>query len=358
MKNYNHNFKNALFLCGIVSLFSACVSSVPLSVLQPAMMKIPDHITTIAVIDRSKPSKGWLNALEGAVTGESIGQDREGRLKAVQGLTDALSKTPRFNVKSTGIEMIGSETGSSMLPPLDWYEIEGLCKKYGSEALAVIEMFDTDLNVRTNRREVKTKTKDKRDSIYIEFDAERRLDVKLGWRLYDPQNKIILDEVVTTRGGDSKGTGVNEQKAKNNLPPIYRVVEDISFGAGLDYGARIAPTWVTFQRNYFGNAKGVYAEQMQKAARYAQTSDWIKAAEIWQSVAIQKTDIKAAGKAVFNMAVANECLGKLDIALDWANKAYGEYGVKNAKSYIETLKMRQNDERKVQQQLVKPKEKV
>jgi hypothetical protein len=55
------------------------------------------------------------------------------------------------------------------------------------------------------------------------------------------------------------------------------------------------------------------------------------------------------------MAVANESLGKLDSALDWAKKAYTDFGNKKAKSYIETIKMRQNDERKLEYQLAKPK---
>jgi hypothetical protein len=74
MKNCKPFFIYALFMGGISFLLSACTASVPLRVLQPAMMKIPDHITTIAVVDRSKPAKGWLNVLEGLASGESIGQ--------------------------------------------------------------------------------------------------------------------------------------------------------------------------------------------------------------------------------------------------------------------------------------------
>lgn len=354
MKRSNQTLRKISFFCSLLALFSACSTSTSLQVLQPAMMKIPDHITTIAVVDRSKPAKGWLTALEGLGTGEGIGQDKEGRKRAVQGLTEALSKTPRFTVKGTGVELIGSSTGNSMLPPLDWKDIENYCIQYGADAIAVIEMFDSDQSVNTNRREYKEKNKEKVEVTRVSYSAARRLDVKIGWRLYDPKTKIILDEVVTRRGKDNTGTGDTEQKAKNNLPSVSRIVEDISFDAGLDYGARIAPTWITLRRNYFSSAKGAYNEDMKKAVRYVESSDWIKAAEIWQAIGSQKNDIKAAGRAVFNIAVANECLGKLDSALEFANKAYTEYGVSEAKTYIETLKMRQNDERKLEQQLVKP----
>jgi Family of unknown function (DUF6340) len=344
-----------MVLFSILCSLNSCAPSTQIRALKPAQMKIDDHIATIAIIDRSKPSKGWLTALEGAVTGESIGQDKDGRRKAVQGLAEALSKTPRFSLKETGIELIGSETGSSMLPPMDWNEVMNICQKYGADALAVIEMFDSDQNIQIRRNSTKIKSKSGGDSTRIEFEADRRLDVKLGWRLYDPKTKIIVDEVMTTRGGDSREKGDTEQKARARLPSIYRVVDDVSYGAGLDYGARIAPTWITLNRTYFGKTKGIYEEKMKQATRYAEASDWLKAAEIWQPIAQQNTDIKTAGKAAFNMAVANESLGKLDSALDWAKKAFTEFGNKEAKNYIEVLKMRQNDERKVEHQLTKPK---
>ena len=342
-------------LASLILCLSACSPSIQIRALQPAQMKIDDHISTIAIVDRSKPSKGWLNALEGAVTGEAIGQDKSGRRKAVQGLAEALSKTPRFSLKETGIELTGSETGSSMLPPMDWNEVMSICQKYGADALAVIEMFDSDQNVRTRRDDIKTKSKSGRDSIRIEYEADRRLDIKMGWRLYDPKSKIIIDEIVVTQGADSREKAETETKARDRLPSIYRVIEDVSYKTGLDYGARIAPTWVTLNRTYYGKAKGTYEEKMKQAARYAEAGDWLKAAEIWQPIAQQKSDLETAGKAAFNMAVANESLGKLDLALDWAKKAYTEFSNKKAKSYIETIKMRQNDERKLEYQLTKPK---
>lgn len=60
---------------------------------------------------------------------------------------------------------------------------------------------------------------------------------------------------------------------------------------------------------------------------------------------------KAAGRAAYNMAVAAEVNGNLDIALDWAQKSWTEYGNKRAREYIHTIKARQNDARKVASQL-------
>jgi len=51
------------------------------------------------------------------------------------------------------------------------------------------------------------------------------------------------------------------------------------------------------------------------------------------------------------MAVAAEKSGNLEVALEWANKAWNEYGNKKARNYIETIKQRQNDARKVEYQM-------
>ena len=94
-----------ILLFPLFALFGSCMKSTSLTVLQPAQMTLPEHISTVAVVDRSKPSNGWLNVLEGLFTGEASGQDRRSREEAVRGLTDALTRTPRFTVKNTGIEI-------------------------------------------------------------------------------------------------------------------------------------------------------------------------------------------------------------------------------------------------------------
>jgi hypothetical protein len=327
------------------------MSSTQLQVLQPAAFKVPDHINAIAVIDRSKPSSGWINVLEGAVTGESINADREGRRRAVQGLIENLTRTPRFTVKSTGIEMLGSRSGGSMPQPLDWQQIEDICKQYNVDAVAAIEFFDSDENITRSRKEVKEKNKEGKETIRSYFVANRRLNARLGWRLYDPQKQIIVDEAATTRGINNEAQGDTENKAIGNLPSPYKVIEDLGYGSGLDYGARIAPTWITVSRQYYTRAKGASADDMKRAARYADTKDWLKAAAIWQPIAENRADKKAAGRAALNMAVANEVLGKLDYALDWANKSYQDFNNNDAKNYIEQLKVRMNDARKVDYQM-------
>lgn len=339
----------ALFLA--FSLGS-CMRSTSLQILQPAQLTVPEHINTIAIIDRSKPSNGWLNVLEGVFTGEAIGQDRRSRMEAVSGLTDALTRTPRFQVKNTGIEMTGSKAGGNLPRPLDWDEIERICKQYGTDAVVAIESFDSDNSSSATRQVTKRKDKNGKEFSEVVYNARQRTGVHIGWRTYDPQRKVIFDEYVTDDFLERTATGDTERRALENLPHQVDVTRDVAFNVGIEYGARIAPIYVNVSRDYFVKAKG-YKTLMKQAGRHFENRNMEQATNMWKKIIAEAgtKNKKAAGRAAYNMAVASEVSGNLDIALDWAQRAWAEFGNKEARQYVHTLKQRQNDARKAASQL-------
>lgn len=345
--------KTALFGLLAPALLTGCLKSTQLTVLQPAQFKVPDHIAKVAVVDRSKPSNGWLNVLEGLFTGEAIGQDRESRQQAVRGLTDALERTPRFRVISTGIEMSGSKAGVYLPTPLPWSEVERICADYAADAVVTIESFDSDNNVATRQRQSKKKNKDGTTTTLIDYQAEMRTGVRIGWRFYDPRSKMIFDEYTTEDFLKNEHTGSSERNAVSGLPSQVSVTRKVAFNVGIEYGMRIAPVYITVNRQYYPKAKG-FSTQMEQATRFAQSGEWDKAAEIWKKVEVfAKDNTKAAGRAAYNMAIVAEVKGNLDIALEWAQKAWTQYGNKKARSYIEIIRQRQNDAKKVEYQMNK-----
>ncbi len=335
----------------IVLLLSSCSTSMTmLEVLQPSQLVLPDHVKTIATIDRSKPEKGFANVMEGLVSGEAIGQDREGRTRALLGLTDALSRTPRFNVKSTAVELSGSRNGSNMMPPLPWQEIESLCKRYDADAIAAIESFDSNTDLNYTSSQTKQKNKDGSETIKTSFTARRNIRVYIGWRLYDPQARVVLDETVITEFNEDTGYGSTQDAATKNLRDLYTVTRELSAKAGEKYGMRIAPVWITVSRNFYNTAKGAGEEPMERANRYVISGNWEEAAAIWRELTNQR-DQKTAGRAAHNLAVAAERLGALPTALDWAKQAYTKFGNKASQSYILILEQRIADQQRLDYQL-------
>jgi hypothetical protein len=337
------------FLLLLCIAFANCTRNINLTVLQPAQLTLPEHISKVAVVDRSKPSNGWLNVLEGLFTGEAIGQDRRSREEAVNGLNDALTRTPRFTVARTGIEMSGSKTGNNLPVPLSWAEIDKICADYGANAVVTIESFDSDNS--SSARRVETKRKDKNGKEYkdISYDALQRTGVRIGWRMYDPKRKIIFDEYTTDDYLERRGSGNTERDALSNLPSPVNVTRDVAYNVGLEYGSRIAPLYVTVSRPYYHKANG-HKSEMKQAARYLQARDFVKARAIWDRVAASG-DRKAAGRALHNLAVAAELEGNTQMAEELARKAWTEYGNKKARTYVTVLKMRQNDDRKAASQI-------
>jgi len=341
-----------LFSFFILLLFNSCGTSMTqLEVLQPAEFSVPGHIELIATVDRSRPRGGFSSFLEGALTGEDIGQDRRGRQSALDGLTNALTRTPRFQVRSTGLEMTGSRGGQRMELPLSWSEIERIAQRHNVDAVLVLESYDSDQSVRTRTQKYTEKNKDGEKIEKIRYISEGNMQVKLGWRLYDPKSRIIMDEFSARADTDVKGRGATEAAARADLPDQVRVARDVSYDAGIRYGMRIAPVWITVNREFYRTAKKEDKESMQMADRYIKANDWDSAVKVWKDLLNTAVDSKTAGKAAHNIAVADERYDRLESALDWAQKAYTQYGNKNSRTYIRELEQRLNDRRKVEMQM-------
>ena len=328
------------------------MTSTSVQVLQPAAFALPDYIETIATVNRTRPANKVGNVIEGIFSGETIGQDKSGARRTHEGLTDALTRTPRFNVKYTGIEMVGK--GSYAFPaPLRWRTVDSICDQFGANALAVVEKFDSNTGYNTNTSNRESKDKDGNVTKWVEYKTTMRTTVKLGWRLYDPKSRTLLDEFEVRETLDWQGDGRSESQAKSNLPHQIEAVNSVSYAAGQSYGMRIAPTWIRVSRSYYSKAKGSdqLESDMKEAARLARVDRWDDAALIWTQIAAGKNNPKAAGRAAYNLALASEWKGHLELATDWASRSYTDFGNKKARSYMSLLQRRLNEQERLAEQM-------
>lgn len=334
-------------LLGLLFL-SSCMSTTQLQVLQPAAFKVPEHIETVATVNRSLPKKSFTNAIEGMITGEGIGMDRSGGKRATEGLSNVLTRTPRFKVVHTGIEEKGS--GGYRFPePLSWEQVEQICVQYGADAVVAIEKFDSDFTTDFNSGTTTRKDDAGNEIVRRYTQATRNTEVRMGWRLYDLKNRRIIDEFDVMEGVVHDAEGDSQGDAENRLPDKYRTVDEVSYMAGELYGMRIAPTWITVYRNFY--TKGKKSDALAEAARLAKIDRWDEASAIWKNVVETDPNPKNAGKAAFNLALASERMGHLGLALDWAEKAYQDFGNKKGLDYVSILNRRMYDEQRVDEQL-------
>ena len=336
--------------CGFLIIFtlSSCVTStVVLDVQRPADITISQNIKNLVIVNRSRPSKENLveNIAEGLISGEGIGYDRRGAEYCIEGLSNMLLDSERYRLKNPGgIELKG--TGTAAFPdPLDWNEVISICGSYDGDALLVLETFDSDSRIVagdpiTRTRKVKgVKIKE------LRYPAVLIMEIQAGWRIYDVQNKNIVDENRFTDMKEFEAYGSSHDDAIRRLPSKSRAIKESGFFAGQNYGFRISPIWVKVRRTYFS---GKY-DDLKLAKSYVKAGNWDLAIEIWKDL-LNHPEEKIARRATYNMAIASEIKGGLDTAIEWANKAR-KLGEKKAHNYINLLHIRKMNEEKLKKQL-------
>ncbi len=330
-------------------LTTACMPSIHLDVLQPADIYVPTHIEKIAVVDRSAPPEGGgtaLAILEGVVTGEGILEDREGAARALSAVTEGLAASPRFEVARPPVDLTG-KVGGMMPDPLRWKRVSRICQQADSDALLTLAAFDSDSWVSvTPFTEVITTEAGKEVEI-TRYTAERDTQVRVGWRLYDPEEKVIVDML---DGSESRMTwdytGDTEEAARASLPSQSSTVADVGQEAGHSYSRRIAPGWITVTRRYY--AKG--HPTLKETKELVQAGRWKMATKAWRTL-LDNPDPKIRGRARFNLALANERAGNLDKALTLARKASKDLDNGKSRTYVAQLQERVADAERLKQQM-------
>lgn len=180
--------------------------------------------------------------------------------------------------------------------------------------------------------------------------ATRTTRLNATWRMYSAKEDVILDEEKDrVMGSTSKAEGRSEAEALANLTTASAMISADGRELGSQYGARISPTWITLQRQYFASGA------LKMGKRYVLASDWDGAVEFWRTVVDDETQsAKVRGKARHNLAVAAERKGQLKKALKLAQKAAVETNSGVSQAYARALVRRIEEQERIAQQLAAP----
>ncbi len=138
------------------------------------------------------------------------------------------------------------------------------------------------------------------------------------WIIFD----FSSDKQYKTTMADSLVTAQTIEYAV--LPNPYEsseALEDYLIAAQLNgklFAQSITPSWVDAQRLLYKSR-----QIFRKANKYLEEDDWISAAEVWHEFT-QSSDDMISSRACFNMALACEMEGKIEIALQWLKQAEGK----------------------------------
>ena len=179
-----------------------------------------------------------------------------------------------------------------------------------------------------------------------EYYIYRELAIKAYWKVFDLVKKEQLDSYIYSDTLFWSGTSYSINRLKEELPSVERSIRETTYFSAFDYANRIFTRWQKESRQYFitGN------KDFEKAAEFVEQNNWIEAAELWDKY-LNDTDREIASRANFNMAVASEILGKLDLALKYAAQSYKIKNKSRTKYYIQILQTRIKEVEQLQNQL-------
>jgi hypothetical protein len=328
-------------------LFSACVfyscsstNSLTMSVKEPAPVDIPDDVRTVGILNRSLPSEkaAKLDDADKILSLEGKDFDKKGAERMLQGCFDELSVMGVYD----GVKIIEDATlrssGLGVFPAtLSWEQVENLCEENNVDIIYVLCFYDTETVVNYEMSKDGNVGIGQLSVPVIKHYATVYTKIKSGWRIYDPVNKLILDEFISFQDVVSKGSGINPLKAVEAISGRTEAVMQVSTELGQLYAKRILPYYIRVARLYF--VRGT--DNFKIAKRRARTGDWDGAAELWKKE-LDNPKRKVAGRACYNMAIINEINGNLEESLKWASKSYTDYNNKKGLDYVNILKYRIN----------------
>lgn len=311
---------NLLAGIGVFMIFAA--PSISFDAMVPAWISLPDHIKSIAIIDRSEREKKIVNIIEGGITGEGIGQDDIASKMCLKGITDQLNNSDRYKIVRTNIQMKGNDAPMDFAHPLSWKFLEQMSKKHSADAVLSLEYFDTD---------------------YI----GNQIKAKVGIRIYDIKNRNIIEEYAFNHEiyADRRNADFVD------LVTSYMdqdIVKNLSYETGVIYGQRITPYWIRLTRQYYNRPKRF--DNLAFGARMMEVNDWDAAIPALEE-ATKSRKRKVRGRAAHNLAVIYEILGDYEKAKEWAQIAWGMHRNKDSKDYTYQLNQRIREIERLEAQL-------
>ena len=146
--------------------------------------------------------------------------------------------------------------------------------------------------------------------------------------------------------------------ARKGLPELGFAVSQAAIFSGEQFYYRVSPHYISVNREYFKNLKNIKGFKIKsdnsnslfiKAAKHVSNRNWQEAVGIWKKITNHENP-SVASRACFNMALAAEANGNIDIALTWITKSIN-FGNKKAKFYRSKLEQRKIDVQKLKNQI-------
>ena len=334
----------------IILLLQGCSATQQhvLSALEPASVDLATNITKIGIINESSGGarSNYSNHLEQLLSQRDQHLEMEGVDAAMNGLFEELQKDQRFeDIQLITTSAINTE-GMTLTQRIPWQKIKEVCDNHGVDAIFSLAYYEADTQLSLKKKKIEEQNMMRQMVKMPGHEITLETLIENGWRIYDPYNQEVIDELVFNRQITSKAQGTNPLYALESITDRRDVILEQSTEAGSNYGKRLLPQERELIRDYYvrGSKKFVAAKEL------VANGDWKAAAVLWRQETTNDK-LKVQAKACYNMAFYNEMNGKYELAMDWAEKATDLSKTKATNQYLNALKERIDQQAIVQQQL-------
>jgi hypothetical protein len=329
------------FLTGCSSLNR--ISIVQIEVLQPARFEIPDSLQNIAIINR-------LPMLNDSVLNQGVKLRPEINPFTTHQLTKYHSGLYISIVK----EILESSGRFQQIVEIDETSVSD------SDSLAINLVSTEDIvKVRNSNPDLDyllffdILTNDELTT-YLPGFGQFRMEVLTTtlWQIAALNSDTITYYYNKTDTLAWEGEAASAKEMKRYLPDKNEAVLYGIEESAIAFAKIFVPHWEEVGRMLY--LTGNY--EMKMAQKLAMQNNWEAAAEIWTKFVDNKNK-KIAGKATYNLALANEINGDIESAFEWILKSYFVFEESNpihafnTKEYIRILAKRKNEIRKLDEQL-------
>lgn len=321
-------------------LFSSCSSSYKTLLIEtarPSSYILPDNINSLTLVNRGITDDFRnFNAdslqqyfFNKGFDYDTIVLDSLAADTTLKALGELLFESGRYDVVIPEERYIDRNSAFYKMPEsLDWDEVTSLCNTFNTDAVLVIERYYdkifTNYTVYTSRDGTP-------EYAFAQIDSKYDAVVKI----YDPAKKEVIRQLVVDDTISWQQDGSSTKAIFTRLPSIKECLIQTGIKVALDIDDLLSPKWVKENRIFFLINDGDFS----KINDYANQQDWQEAYDYWLSYAnSDKASVKS--KAEFNLALASEMLGDLDLAIEWANKSYHTKYMQQTQNYLLKLQNR------------------
>ncbi len=334
------------FLIVVTALYSCTsLAKIDIQVSVPPKYPVSSEIQSIALLNRSLTPK-FANldrdSLEKMLVKhdldlDTLFQDSIAADTAIQTAAKVLFESGRFDAVVPEERNVWRVDLGGVLAPLDKDYIDTLCQNFNVDAILALEEFSehltTDFSI-TRYGEIYGLGRS-----LNEYDGVINVQYQSVWRLYQPKvsppiRKFEISDTIFWEGRD-----YSLQEMYSQLPSIKEALIGGGIASGTEIASSISPTWQDEVRKYYKTGN----KEADAAIPLFRENKWEEAAELWMkySGASSKT---LRSRIEFNLALAAEMNGDLNLAIDWLSKSIKTKYSGTANLYLNWLKKRQKTE--------------